>query len=282
MEKQSLILEGGGMRGLYTAGVLDLFLEENIDFPYCIAISAGACQGVSYISKQHKRNYRINTKYVKDKRYISVENLIKTGSLFGMKMLLETIPNELDPFDYEAFKQSPTIFKIGTTDCHTGLPVYYTIEDLREGYEAMQASISLPLVAPIVQYEDKHLLDGGIVDPIPIQKSIIDGNEKHVVVLTRHQGYEKKRISALPLIKRQYKKYPKLVEAMANRHEVYNKTLRDIEHLEKEGKCFVIRPMKPLDVSRFETNEKKLKALYDQGYQEAKDQCRQLKAFLER
>ena len=178
MKEIALILEGGGMRGVYTAGVLDFFLEKKIEFKYCMAVSAGACHGVSYVSKQHKRNYRVGIDYINDKEYLSFKNLIKTGSLFGMQMLFETIPNKLDPFDYEAFKESKTIFNVGVTNCETGLPEYYEIRDLMENYDTLRASMSLPLVAPIVSYKGKKLLDGGISNPIPVKKAMQAGYSK--------------------------------------------------------------------------------------------------------
>lgn len=280
MEKVSLVLEGGGMRGVYTAGVLDLFLNKNLDIGYCIGVSAGACHGVSYISKQYKRNYNVNIKYIKDKRYLSFRNLIKTGSLFGMDMLFDIIPNQLEPIDYNAFKESKTIFKVGVTNCNTGLPEYYEVTDLNDGYDPIKASISLPLISPVVKLGEKEFLDGGIADPIPIKKAIEDGNEKHIVILTQHKGYIKERTKGVPIIKRKYRKYPKLVESMSNRHETYNNTLGFLDELEKMGKCFVIRPSKPLNVSRFEKNPENLKNIYKQGYDDAKRAYKDLVEFL--
>lgn len=283
MENVALILEGGGMRGLYTAGVLDLFIEKGIEIKYCVGVSAGACQGVSYVSKQLKRNYRVNINYIKDKRYFSVRNWVRTGSLFGMDMLLNKIPNELEPFDYEVFKNSEGVFKIGVTNCETGLAEYYEVKDFREdGYDTLQASISLPLVAQIVEYDGKSLLDGGIADPIPVRQAIKDGNEKHVIILTQHKGYQKSRTKTVPLLKKKYKAYPKFVEAMEKRHEVYNETLSFVDQLEKEGKCFVIRPSMPLNIGRFETNPEKLKGIYEQGYKEAAGKYEELCSFLEK
>ena len=150
MDKKALVLEGGGMRGVYTAGVLDLFLEKDIDMKYCIGVSAGATQTVSYLSKQHKRNYRVNIDYIRDKRYLSFRNLMKTGSIFGMDMLFDIIPNKLDPFDYKEFKEHDATLVVGVTNCETGRPEYYNLNDLDNGFDALRATISLPLVAPIV------------------------------------------------------------------------------------------------------------------------------------
>lgn len=282
MESTSLILEGGGMRGVYTAGVLDLLLDKDIDIKYCVGVSAGACNCVSYISKQHKRNYRVNLNYINDKRYLSVSNLIKTGSAFGMDMLFNIIPNELEPFDHKRFESSGAKFIVGATNCENGKPEFYNIKNFNDGYgyDALKASISLPLVAKIVDFDNKKLMDGGIAAPIPIQKAIDDGMEKHIVVLTQHKGYRKSKTKIMPIIKRKYKKHPGLINAMENRYKIYNETLEQLDRLEEEGKCFVIRPSSPLDVSRFEKDKNKLEAIYNKGYEDAKAISEDLIKFL--
>ena len=282
MDNISLILEGGGMRGVYSAGVLDLLLDKDIDIKYCVGVSAGACNCVSYISKQKKRNYRVNINYINDKRYLSIRNLLLTGSAFGMDMLFDIIPNELEVFDHETYINSNAKFFVGSTNCDTGLPEFYNIKDFNiDGYDALKASISLPLVAKIINYDNKNLLDGGIAAPIPVQKAIEDGIEKHVIILTRHRGYKKEKTKIMPIIKRKYKNYPKLVEAIENRYKIYNDTLELINKLEKEGKCFVISPSTPLKVSRFERDKEKLKIVYSQGYEDALKLSENLKIFLE-
>lgn len=281
MNSTSLILEGGGMRGVYSAGVLDLLLDRNININYCIGVSAGACNCVSYISKQKKRNYRVNINYINDKRYLSFSNLIKTGSAFGMNMLFDIIPNELEPFDHETFRKSGTKFLVGATNCDTGLPEFYTIKDFDEdGYDSLKASISLPLVAKVIEYDNKKLMDGGIAAPIPIQKAIEDGIEKHVVILTQHKGYRKSKSKIMPIIKRKYKNYKGLIDAMENRYKNYNDTLDLLDKLENEGKCFIIRPSKPLEVSRFERDKNKLEDIYNRGYEDAKALSDELIKFL--
>lgn len=281
MDNTSLILEGGGMRGVYSAGVLDLLLDKDIDIKYCIGVSAGACNCVSYISKQRKRNYRVNINYINDKRYLSFRNLIKTGSAFGMDMLFNIIPNELDPFDHETFKSSGTKFFVGVTNCETGLPEFYNIKDFNEdGYDSLKASISLPLVAKIIDYDNKKFLDGGIAAPIPIKKAIDDGIEKHVVILTQHKGYKKSKTKIMPIIKRKYKEHSGLIDAMENRYKVYNETLEMLDKLEEEGKCFIIRPSSPLKVSRFERDKNKLEEIYNKGYEDAKALSEDLIKFL--
>ncbi|MBE6053096.1 MAG: patatin family protein [Clostridium sartagoforme] len=281
MNNTSLILEGGGMRGIYSAGVLDLLLDKDIAINYCVGVSAGACNCVSYISKQKKRNYRVNMNYVNDKRYLSFSNLVRTGSAFGMNMLFDIIPNELEPFDYEAFRNSGTKFFVGATNCDTGLPEFYNIKDFNEeGYTPLKASISLPLVAKVINYENKNLMDGGIAAPIPIQKAIEDGIEKHVVILTQHKGYRKSKTKLMPIIKRKYKNYKGLIDAMENRYKIYNETLDMLDKLEEEGKCFIIRPSVPLEVSRFEKDKNKLGDIYNRGYEDAKSLLDDLIKFL--
>lgn len=282
MKKTALVLEGGGMRGLYTAGVLDCFLNNNLEFDYVIGVSAGACNALSYISKQHERNYRINTGYTKDKRYISYKNLLTTGSIFGMDMMFNLIPNELDPFDYDTFKSSKTKLNIVVTNCETGLGNYYDIDDLNEGMEIIKASMSLPLVSTMVKYDEKIFLDGGIVDPIPVQKALDEGYDKVVVILTQHKGYVKLKTSTIPLLKVKYKKYPKFIKAMEQRHEKYNKTLAYLEELESEGKVFVIRPDEKINVQRLERDAEKLKEVYRQGLSEGNIKYELLKEFLEK
>ena len=281
MENTSLILEGGGMRGVYSAGVLDLLLDKKIYINYCIGVSAGACNCVSYISKQRQRNYRVNINYINDKRYLSLSNLIKTGSAFGMDMLFNLIPNKLEPFDHDTFMKSGTKFLVGVTNCETGLPEFYQIKDFnKDGYEALKASISLPLVARVIEYDNKKLMDGGIAAPIPIQKAIDDGIEKHVVILTQHKGYRKSKTKIMPVIKRKYKNHTGLISAMENRFKTYNDTLDLLDKLEEEGKCFIIRPSAPLDVSRFEKDKNKLEAIYNKGYEDAKAISKDLIEFL--
>ena len=281
MDNTSLILEGGGMRGVYSAGVLDLLLDKNIEINYCIGVSAGACNCVSYISKQRQRNYRVNINYINDKRYLSFSNLLKTGSAFGMDMLFNIIPNELEPFDHKSFKEAGAKFLVGVTNCDTGLPEFYNIKDFNEdGYDPLRASISLPLVAKVIEYDNKKLMDGGIAAPIPIQKAIDDGIEKHVVILTQHKGYRKSKSKIMPIIKKKYKSHKGLIKAMENRHEVYNNTLDMLDKLEEEGKCFIIRPTSPLEVSRFERDKNKLEEIYNKGYEDAKAISEDLIKFL--
>ena len=277
-----LILEGGGMRGVYTAGVLEYFSEQNLYFPYTIGVSAGACMGASYLSRQRGRNRKVNVDYVSDPRYISWGNLWRKRELFGMDFIFDEIPNVHVPFDYEMFFAGQEQFVIGTTDCESGGTVYYGKED--PGFDllkVLRASSSLPFIAPIVEFGGRKLLDGGLSDPIPLRKSEHDGNGRNVLILTRNEDYRKKPNSTPWLARRVYGRFPKLVETMLNRHEVYNETLSYIEEQERAGNAFVIRPRQTLTVGRMERDPKKLEALYRQGYEDAKESLPELRAWLE-
>ncbi|MDD4783967.1 MAG: patatin family protein [Syntrophaceticus sp.] len=266
-----LVLEGGGMRGLYTAGVLDFFLEKEILFDYVIGVSAGASNAVSYISRQKGRNRIVNTTFIDDWRYMSLKSLVKEGSLFGMDFIFEEIPNHKVPFDYETFHNSPVTFKIGVTDCKTGKALYFDKGEVDKKFTILRATISVPFVSPIVHFRGYHLLDGGITDPIPIHQAITDGYQKNIVVLTRNQGYQKEPLSTPQrlLLQKKYRDYPNLITAMLNRYQIYNKALLYLDQLEQKGQIAVIRPSKKLTVDRFEKNPEKLNDLYKQGYDDA-------------
>ncbi|WP_180270667.1 patatin-like phospholipase family protein [Sporanaerobium hydrogeniformans] len=286
MEKKiGLIVEGGGMRGAYTAGVLDAFDDHHLFFPYIVAVSAGANTVCSYLSKQKERNNRIYTEWITDKRFIHVNNLFKEGCYFGMQFLFEELPLNLDPFDFETFKKAKNIFKVGTTHCKTGKAVYF--EPLRcekqlDTNHLLQASSSLPLIAKPVLINGDYYLDGGIVDAIPIEQSIKDGNTHHVIVLTRNASYRKKPSTSMSrLAKLGLKQYPEIAEALRVRHLRYNATLDKLERLEKEGKVFVFRPQAPLKVDRYEKNPVKLKALFKQGYDETVSNLSQYTKWLD-
>ncbi|KPU27934.1 patatin [Caloranaerobacter sp. TR13] len=270
MVKAGLVLEGGGMRGCYTSGVLDFFMEKDLYFPYIIGVSAGACNASSYISRQKGRSIKINLDYAKDDRYISYKNLITKGSIFGMDFIFNEIPNKLVPFDFETFNKAKEKFIIVATDCKTGQPVYFDKDECEDVIKAIKASSSLPFVAPIVEIEGKFLLDGGIADPLPIKKSIEDGNKKNVIVLTRNREYRKSPFKLKKLLKIIYSEYPGIIDAMLNRYKIYNNTLEYIEKLESEKKVFVIRPTKDMKVDRIERDVNKLKELYEMGYEDAR------------
>lgn len=283
MNHAGLVLEGGGMRGLYTAGVLDFFLDQELYFDYVIGVSAGACNAASYISRQKGRNKIVNTAFVDDWRYMSLKSLLINGSLFGMDFIFDEIPNRRVPFDYETFYRSPVDFRIGVTDCLTGRPLYFDKKDLDRDFTVLRASSSLPLVAPVVHFRGYHLLDGGIADPIPVRQAMADGYPKNVIVLTRNRGYRKEPVNLWGRLALQvkYKKYPGLVKTIIKRHEIYNETLDCIEELEQRGQAVVIRPAKKLHVDRFEKNADKLLELYSQGYEDAAAAFERINSMIE-
>lgn len=280
MSKIGMVLEGGGMRGVYTAGVLDFFMDHDFYPDGVIGVSAGACHATSYLSKQRGRNYRVNTKYLSNKEYLSLTSLMKTGSLFGMEFMFHKIPEELEPYDYAAFDQSNIEYIAVSTDMETGKPFYKVIQDAKKDIDYIQASSSLPLLSRPVELEGRKLLDGGVGDSIPISYMVNRGYDKNIVVLTQCSDYRKGKNNLLPIIRHNYKKYPKLVEALADRHIRYNQTLDELTKLEKEGKAFVIRPSKPVTISRVEKNLEKLQTLYQEGYEDAKRQFEAMQAYL--
>lgn len=275
-----MVLEGGGMRGLYTCGVLELFLEKDLYFKYIIGVSAGACNAASYISKQKGRNIKVNTGFLKDWRYMSLRNLIFEKSFFGMDFIFKEIPNKLVPFDYETFFNSQCEFLVGATDCKTGKAVYFNKDDLREGFDPLRASSSLPLISPIVNFKGYKLLDGGLADSIPIAKSIEDGNDKNIVILTRNKGYLKSPVRFGKIIKLKYKNYPLLIESIMNRYQKYNETLDYIEKLEEKGEAMVIRPSGKIKVDRLERNSAKLHELFKNGYEDAENSYERIQEFM--
>ena len=281
MKNTGLVLEGGGMRGIYTAGVLEVFMEQDLYVPYVIGVSAGACFGASYLSRQRGRNRKVNIDYVTHPKYLSFQNYVKHRQLFGMDFIFDEIPNSLVPFDFDTFKMGSEEFVITATDCQTGLPVYFNKKEYgNDMLTIIRASSSLPFIAPVVEYQGKHLLDGGITDSIPIKKSEEDGNTRNIVVLTREATYFKKKSNIKWLLSKTYRQYPKLIEAVLTRYKMYNDTIEHIEEQEKQGKVFVIRPSRPLKVSRIERNQQKLEELYSIGMEDAKRDFERLEKWL--
>ena len=281
MIEAGLVVEGGGMRGVYTAGVLDYFMEKNLYFDDCYGVSAGACHISSYVSKQIGRSIKVTLDYINDKRYCSVNSLIKTGDMFGVEMLYDIIPNKLELYDYDTFNKFKGNFYSVVTNCKTGKAEYMKIKDMKKDIIAVRASSSLPLLSRIVEINGKEYLDGGITDSIPIKKSIKDGHKKNVVILTRDKTYRKSKPKFLSLLKFKYKKYPNLVKAIENRYKIYNETLDFLEEEKAKNKVFIIQPKLPVKISRIEKDKDKLKELYDQGYEDAKELYEDLMKFLE-
>lgn len=256
LENTALVLEGGGMRGMFSAGVFEAFLQHELTFPYITAVSAGACNILSYMSHQPMRTRKIIENYVGTKPYFSVNNYLKTGSLFGWDFIFDTLPKKLLPFDYETYANYPGELHVGTTDIKTGEAVWHYNKRAEIAFNSVIASASLPFLAPIVNIDNRPLLDGAIVSPIPIDKAIEAGYKKFVVVLTRNEGYRKKGSVPKLLLKAWYGQYPKLWEAMQNRPKLYNEQLERIEQMERDGNLIIIRPEKPLEIARLSIDRK--------------------------
>ena len=253
------------MRGIYTVGVLDAFTKYNFMPDYLIGVSAGASNGVSYISRQEGRALRTNINYIGDRRYLSWSNYIKTGSLFGMDFLYEEIPQKLDPFDYESFFKNPCDFKVGVTNAETGKAEFYGKASLHDGATVLKASSSIPLVANPVSYRGNIYFDGGTAAPIPVGEALKDGCDKVIVVLTRDRNFIKPPLRCFPLVAWKMKEYPAMVDLLKRHHEVYRENQEEIRRLEKEGKAMVIAPAAPLQIDRFEKSRERLLAVYHQG-----------------
>ncbi|CDQ19941.1 patatin-like phospholipase family protein [Halobacillus karajensis] len=282
MEDIGLVLEGGGMRGAYTAGVLDFFLDQDIHIPYVVGASAGACNGSSYVAKQRGRNYKVIVEYGSHPEYISYKRMLTKRQLFGMDFIFDKLPNQLVPFDYETFRTQETRFVVSTTDMKTGKPLYYDrFPDRDSLLKIIRASSSLPMVAPSIHYDGHVLMDGGITDPIPIGISKEHGNKKQVVVFTRNDGYIKGRMKGGWYLNRKYKQFPLFAKALLERHIRYNQQLQQVKKAEEAGEAFVIRPLRPLKVSRIERNRDRLHHLYIQGYEEAAAHADRLERFLQ-
>ncbi len=281
MYNAGLVLEGGGMKGVYTAGVLDLFLDKGIEFSSVYGVSAGACHMCSYLSKQRGRAFDVNVDYLDTGMYCSAKSLMTTGDLFNVDICYHLIPEYLNPYDYEAFDRYTGKAYSVATDIVTGRPEYFRIRDMRADIDKIRASASLPLVSRTVKIGEGLYLDGGISDAIPLQKSVMDGNRKNVVVMTKETGFVRQPTTQMGLLKTRYAKYPKVWELMAQRHVNYNEQVAYIERQQAAGAVFVIRPAMPNSVGRVEKDMEKLKALYRQGYEDAERCSGELLAYLE-
>ncbi len=280
--KTGLVLEGGAMRGMYTAGILDILMENNITVDGAIGVSAGATFGCNFKSKQIGRTIRYNMKYSRDPRYVGLRSLMRTGDLYGADFCYKELPNKLDIFDVNTYKNNPMDFYVVTTDINTGEPIYHLCPNGDEtDIEWYRASASMPLVSRIVEIDGIQMLDGGISDAIPIHKFREMGYKKNIVILTQHNGYRKKKSSSLPFIKlKMGRKYPNLVHDMVIRHKMYNQTLDDLKEMESRGEVYIIQPKEPITIGRTERNPDKLKSLYDIGRKEGMEHLTKLKTFL--
>ncbi len=266
----SLILEGGTFRPIFSAGVMDALLDNNIMFPYCIGVSAGITNGVSYISKQKKRNLDILLTYRNDKRYLGLRNFLKCKSLFGLDFVYGEIPNKLSPFDMETYQKYEGKVLVGVTNAITGKTEYFDGKELDDNCSILRATCAIPLFFPAIKINDNYYYDGGICDPVPIKKAIADGNEKHLIVLTRPKEYRKSLSKGNIIVSKLFrKKYPNLKEPLLTRHNHYNETIRFCEELEAQGKAVIIRPTLEQSIESFEKDVNKLRDGYNNGYKMA-------------
>lgn len=261
-----LVLEGGGMRGVFTSGVLDAFMKHGVYFRHVVAVSAGACNGMSYISRQPRRARLSNIDFLTQYGYIGWRHLLRQGCIFDQELLYDKFPNEYIPFDFDSFFQRSATFEMVTTNCLTGQAEYLTeSKDRQRSLDIVRASSSLPYVSKIVRVDGIPMLDGGIVDSIPVMRAIETGHPQNVVILTRNKGYRsKERDRKIPPFV--YKKYPRLRVALSRRVAAYNRQLELVERLERLGKVVCIRPQRPMEVGRMEKDIGKLERLYQEGF----------------
>lgn len=279
----ALVLEGGGMRGAYSAGVLDAFYDEGLKFGGYAGTSAGATHLCNYLSEQRDRNFRLDTVHSKDKRYMSLGNWIRTGNYFDLKYCYHTVPEVVDPFDFDTFKKNAaeSDFYVAASNVETGLAEHLPVRDCRTQMDAIRSSSSLPLISSLVEYEGKKMFDGNIADSIPFEYMDSKGFKRQVVIVTRPLGYQKSVNRLLPVYKLVYRKYPKFIKAVGDRHIRYNKCLQTLADWESKGKTFVFRPSVSMEISRVEKDTAKIVALYELGLKDAREQMPALLKFLE-
>lgn len=271
-----VLFEGGSFRPIFSCGVMDALLEENVMFPYCIGVSAGAADAATYISRQKGRNIRVFEKYRNDKRYFSAGNLLRERSPFGIKFIFRDIPNEKDPFDMETFQKYQGDFVITTTDARTGQVHYFHKEDVDENFLAFQATCALPVIFPAVEIAGRKYYDGGLSNPIPIDKLIKDGHHKALIVLTRPRGYEKVCTGSDRMAARAIRhKYPRISKRILTRYKRYNQAVKVCEELERRGRAVLIRPEHPLN--SYEKDVEILRKNYQEGYEMARERMGEIK-----
>ena len=276
----NLVLEGGAMRGLFTAGVLDYLMDRGLFCERVIGVSAGALMGYNYVAGQAGRGCYLNLKYCTDWRYLSLKSFVRTGNAFGREMSFDVIPNVLDPFPYDAFDASPMELVTVSSNLVTGEADYHRFTDARADVPYLIASSAMPLVSEIVTVDGKQLLDGGTCDSIPITYSMATGAHKHVVVCTQDASYVKGPNKLMPVLDRRFADYPWFVDRLANRHFEYNRTSRALSRLHEQGRAFVIRPERPVEVASMEKDQAKLLALYEEGVAVAARAYDELMAYL--
>ncbi len=279
--KTGLIMEGGAMRGMFTAGVIDVFMENGVKFDGAAGISAGAIFGCNYKSHQIGRTIRYNKKYGRDPRYCSIRSLIKTGDLYGVEFCYHTVPEKLDVFDQETFEKNPMEFYVGATEVSTGKIAFHNCRDGKaKDVEWMRASASMPFVSRPVRIDGKLYLDGGITDPVPFKYMETHGYNRNVIILTQPKGYQKKEHHNSALIKMLLRKYPAVADAMLARPSVYNRQMEEIAEREESGQCIVIRPSESLGISRTENDPAELERVYQAGRQEGQKRLAEVERFI--
>lgn len=276
-----LVLEGGAMRGMFTAGVTDVLMENGIEFDGAIGTSAGAVFGCNYKSRQIGRTIRYNKKYCRDSRYVGFKNLIMTGDLYGRDFAYNELPNKLDIFDKETFSKHPMEFYVVATDVQTGEAVYHRCTDGGERDTTyMRASASMPLVSNIVEVDGRKMLDGGMADSIAIKEMERMGYRKNVIILTQPDGFIKEPNKMLPVMRIKYRKYPEFIKSLETRHTRYNETIDYITEGERKGSMFVIRPERPLEIGAMEKKPDELERVYQTGRETALKRLDELKEFM--
>lgn len=280
--KRGLVLEGGAMRGMFSAGVLDVMMERGVRYDGIIGVSAGAVFGCNYKSHQPGRVLRYNLRFCKDPRYCSFRSFLKTGDLYGAEFCYRVIPAELDVFDTDSYRADPMDFYVAAADVETGKAVYHNcLDGGAEDLMWIRASASMPLAARPVEIDGRRYLDGGMADSIPLRQAEKLGFEKNVVVLTQPMGFVKERNRMLPVMRAALRKYPRLLETMAHRHEVYNETIAYIREQERRGAVFVIRPEAPLGIGKVEHDPERIQAVYDLGRAVMEKRWEALQGFLQ-
>ncbi len=282
MEKRTaLILEGGGFRAMFSAGIIEVFLEKQLAFESVYGVSAGAAYGVSYISKQIGRNIKVN-EMIGDKRYCSWSNLFKQGTMFSWDFIYEEIPQQIIPFNYNVLKSSSSKFYVGTSNCETGNPEFFLLNnaDKKDFRTILSASGSLPFIAPMVHYNNMILMDGGLSNSVPFEYALNNGSERAVVILTQPKEYSKGPMKYTPFFKWYYRKFPKVYEMLVTRADRYNASIAKLEQLEKEGIAYVIRPPKVLEIDRIENNPQKTAAIYHAAMEQANVEFSALQEWL--
>lgn len=283
MNNTCLVLEGGGLRGAFTSGVLECFLEKDVNFSRIVGVSAGACIGASYMSRQAGRNWKVYVEYPSDKRFMGLRHLLTKGAYFNTDFVFEEIPNRLVPYDQKAFFKNQTEYDIVSTSLNTGKSVVFSKKDIeRIGIlRALLATSSLPLLSPPVEIDGQFYLDGGVADSIPLRYALTR-HKKAVVVLTRPRGYRKRKLKGIFLLKLVFRKYPDFVKSLLKRNEEYNRTLDFCEQMEREGKVLIIAPSAEFPIGRTESSIKKRAAAYHHGYELVNRGFEKLQAFLEK